>query len=240
MNFDKILNWKLLSGSHEFPGPDGGTCINEAAIVAAGFEYKAVSSPQDLPPCFSQPIAKLAMTINDFMPDDLRQKLMKYVCRLAGSADIEEVEKRREALQNDILGAGLEDVLRTVDRSSMIQSVVNRYVGMKRQRNFSSFDFTDTPHVASCVSTQTLYAELYNSVTLYTEVLADLKSLRHRNLFNYNATMEIHMLQSRLLNLGFRALDVMLSFGNQAQPIETATIEKRFEAIKEKVNATIS
>jgi hypothetical protein len=31
--FDKILNWKLLRGSHYFPGPDGGTCVNEAAIV---------------------------------------------------------------------------------------------------------------------------------------------------------------------------------------------------------------
>ena len=31
--FEHILNWKLLRGSHEFPGKDGGTCINEAAIV---------------------------------------------------------------------------------------------------------------------------------------------------------------------------------------------------------------
>ena len=36
--FDHILNWKLLRGSHEFPGKDGGTCINEAAVVAAGFK----------------------------------------------------------------------------------------------------------------------------------------------------------------------------------------------------------
>ena len=35
--FDHILNWKLKAGSHQFPGPDGGTCINEAALVAAGF-----------------------------------------------------------------------------------------------------------------------------------------------------------------------------------------------------------
>ncbi len=37
-DFDHILNWKLQSGSHPFPGKDGGTCINEAAIVAAGFD----------------------------------------------------------------------------------------------------------------------------------------------------------------------------------------------------------
>ena len=31
--FDHILNWKLNVGSHPFPGKDGGTCINEAALV---------------------------------------------------------------------------------------------------------------------------------------------------------------------------------------------------------------
>ena len=35
-SFDHILNWKLKAGSHPFPGKDGGTCINEAALVAAG------------------------------------------------------------------------------------------------------------------------------------------------------------------------------------------------------------
>src|SRR3954449_813601 len=30
--FDHILNWTLKPGSHPFPGRDGGTCINEAAI----------------------------------------------------------------------------------------------------------------------------------------------------------------------------------------------------------------
>ena len=40
--FDHILNWKLKVGSHTFPGKDGGTCINEAAIVAAGFDYQPV------------------------------------------------------------------------------------------------------------------------------------------------------------------------------------------------------
>jgi hypothetical protein len=36
-DFGHILNWKLLPGSHKFPGPDGGTCINEAAVLACGF-----------------------------------------------------------------------------------------------------------------------------------------------------------------------------------------------------------
>src|SRR5919199_1899377 len=41
--FDHILNWKLKAGSHRFPGPDGGTCINEAALVEP--EYAA--GPRD-------------------------------------------------------------------------------------------------------------------------------------------------------------------------------------------------
>ena len=40
--FDHILNWKLKAGSHPFPGRDGGTCINEAALIAAGFEYRPI------------------------------------------------------------------------------------------------------------------------------------------------------------------------------------------------------
>ena len=52
-DFDHILNWKLLVGSHQFPGKDGGTCINEAAIVAAGFEYRRVHNVKDMPSCFS-------------------------------------------------------------------------------------------------------------------------------------------------------------------------------------------
>ena len=48
-DFQRMLDWKLLRGSHEFPGPDGGTCINEAAIVAAGYSYRAVHSIDDCP-----------------------------------------------------------------------------------------------------------------------------------------------------------------------------------------------
>lgn len=47
--FAAMLDWTLLKGSHDFPGPDGGTCINEAAIIAAGFEYRPVRSWSDCP-----------------------------------------------------------------------------------------------------------------------------------------------------------------------------------------------
>jgi hypothetical protein len=93
--FDHILNWKLLEGSHEFPGPDGGTCINEAAIVAAGFPYRAVENVEDMPPCFSRVISLYALTLNDLMPKDQRQRLIPYVMRLAGTADTPKIEVRR-------------------------------------------------------------------------------------------------------------------------------------------------
>jgi hypothetical protein len=97
--FQRMLDWKLLRGSHEFPGPDGGTCINEAAIVAAGYPYRAVYCVKDLPASFSRPISMLALCINDTLEDDLRQELLvPFVTRLAGSADAAKVEMARAEL----------------------------------------------------------------------------------------------------------------------------------------------
>lgn len=81
----EMLNWKLLSGSHKFPGPDGGTCINEAAIVAAGFEYKRILSPHDLPECFCKTLGGLLIRLNDSLDDKNRQQLIKYIPILPGS-----------------------------------------------------------------------------------------------------------------------------------------------------------
>ena len=95
-SFDHILNWKLKRGSHTFPGKDGGTCVNEAAVVAAGFPYRPVRAVQDLPDCFSRPICTLAMQLNDEATDEERQHLLPFVTRLA-CRDTAEVEQQREA-----------------------------------------------------------------------------------------------------------------------------------------------
>ena len=94
--FDHILHWKLTHGSHAFPGKDGGTCINEAAIVAAGFKYQPVRRVEDMPECFSRPICRLAMGLNDTANDLERQQLVRFVTRLA-CADTPEVERERAA-----------------------------------------------------------------------------------------------------------------------------------------------
>ena len=58
--FEHILNWKLKAGSHKFPGPDGGTCINEAALVAAGFQYRPIHDVNEMP--------QEALTVNQPSP----------------------------------------------------------------------------------------------------------------------------------------------------------------------------
>jgi hypothetical protein len=98
-DFQRMLDWKLLRGSHEFPGPDGGTCINEAAIVAAGYPYRPVYCVKDLPASFSRPISMLALCLNDTLEDALRQELLlPFVTRLGGSADSPKIEMARAEL----------------------------------------------------------------------------------------------------------------------------------------------
>jgi hypothetical protein len=104
-NIKGLLDWKLLTGSHEWPGPDGGTCINEAAIVAAGFQYQPVGGPEDFPPCFSRELGLLLLSLNDALSDERRQKLMRFVLRLPGSKDAARVERRRCRLLRDAISA---------------------------------------------------------------------------------------------------------------------------------------
>jgi hypothetical protein len=94
-DFDHILNWTLKQGSHKFPGKDGGTCINEAALVAAGYEYRPIQAAEQMPACFSRPICRYAMCLNDEATDVERQQLLRFVTRLA-CADSPEIERERE------------------------------------------------------------------------------------------------------------------------------------------------
>ena len=117
--FDHLLNWKLKRGSHAFPGPDGGTCINEAALVAAGFEYRRVSDVRQMPGCFSRPICALAMWLNDEADDEERQRLLPFVTRLA-CAGTPEIERKRKAyirrhVGRSIYGLNLEEGLRVLE-----------------------------------------------------------------------------------------------------------------------------
>ena len=94
--FKHLRAVRLLKGSHEFPGKAGGACINEVAVVYAGFEYRKVKSVNDMPACFSRPICAFALYLNDHLPNSVRTRLLlPYVQRLAGTADTPEIERRR-------------------------------------------------------------------------------------------------------------------------------------------------
>lgn len=107
----RTLDWRLLAGSHEFPGPDGGTCINEAAVVAAGRAYAKMDGFGKLPPDFSRPLAHTLMWMNDAMEDQARQGLKIFVTRLPGSAAIEAIEAARADL---VINRVFTDVLKPV------------------------------------------------------------------------------------------------------------------------------
>src|SRR3712207_1721155 len=94
--FDHVLHWTLKRGSHPFPGKEGGTCINEAALVAAGFTYRPIHFVSQMPKCFSRPICALAMQLNDSASDNQRQLLIPFVTRLA-CADTWAIERKRAA-----------------------------------------------------------------------------------------------------------------------------------------------
>ena len=96
---------KLLPGRDEWPSTTyGGGFIAEAAMVAAGFEYKVVRSATDCPPGFSPVVAASLIHVDDGLADALqseglsqveRQKFARFVLRLSESADTAEVERQR-------------------------------------------------------------------------------------------------------------------------------------------------
>jgi hypothetical protein len=110
---NQMLNWRLLPGSHEFPGEDGGTCINEAAIVSAGFPYRKVGSTNDLPECFSRALGGYLLTLNDMLNHRDRQQLMAFVHRLAGSRGSPDEEEARMAILDGRL-MELENLIKTM------------------------------------------------------------------------------------------------------------------------------
>jgi hypothetical protein len=63
--------------------------------MAAGFPYQPVRAIETMPDCFSRPICRLAMLLNDEASDEQRQQLLPFVTRLA-CADTAKLEWERE------------------------------------------------------------------------------------------------------------------------------------------------
>jgi hypothetical protein len=241
MNWNNIINWCLLGGSHKFPGPDGGTCINEAAIVAAGFEYREVKSAGDCPPCFSRVIAAYAIKLNDSMPDDLRQELLlPFVTRLSGTADSVDVEAKRAVyivvqtvksiLPITLRMACLEDHAKrcgAVDNLKSAKAAANAAYAANAANAAA-----DAVYAAARAAT---YAAAYADSAVYAadaavyaaDAAADAAAYADSAVYAADAAARKHVFQ-----IAANILDEAIKLGNQAAPIELALVQSRMDAVK--------
>src|SRR5262245_46770048 len=82
-----LLSWKLLAGWHKFPGPDGGTCLVEAAIVVAGLPYRRVQKIRDIPSDnISWVLAYFLLQIKDAVAGEPAPRPVPFLPELAGRA----------------------------------------------------------------------------------------------------------------------------------------------------------
>lgn len=214
--FDHILNWRLLSGSHKFPGPDGGTCINEAAIVAAGFKYREIKSADDCPPCFSRVIAGYAIRLNDSMSDALRQKLlMPFVTRLAGTADADDKEIERARYI----------AVQTIGR---ILPISLRAIGLdEHARRCEQADGINAAAAANAAA-DAKYAARYAAVAV--------AAARYAAAAVAAADAAA---RKQIFTIAVAILGEAISLGRQSEPIEAALVASRMEAIKQRASEPV-
>ena len=60
-DFQQFANFRLARGSHKQPNKGGNICVNEAAVIAAGFRYREIRDVSCLPDCFSRPVSEYAI-----------------------------------------------------------------------------------------------------------------------------------------------------------------------------------
>lgn len=254
-NFDHIFNWKLMSGSHDFPGPDGGTCINEAAIVAAGFEYRKVKSAHDCPPCFSRPIAAYAIIINDQMPYRVRNELlMPFVTKLSGTADTPAIESQRvdylaiETVRR-LLALTCSDCLKRDDLAAMCREV--KTIGWARVAADAVYDavhkmpkyFREVWGVAGNSAKAAKYAAMTDISTEIKGEVAEY-AVWHAALAASHAAAGVRKYATdarrahkHIWSIAVDILAGAIAIGKQSQPDDEALIVKRMEAAKEKIYA---
>ena len=98
-DFQQLANFRLARGSHKQPNKGGNICVNEAAVIAAGFQYREIRDVSCLPDCFSRPVSEYAIYLNDFMMHRVRNELLvPFITRLPGTSDAPWVEEERARL----------------------------------------------------------------------------------------------------------------------------------------------
>jgi len=87
---DKLARIRLSTGSHPAPtGPDDEMCIMEALAYVRGIPHT------DHPACVSTYLGAFGRTLNDRLPDDARQQLVRLIPLLPGTAEDGLDERRR-------------------------------------------------------------------------------------------------------------------------------------------------
>ena len=98
-DFQQLANFRLARGSHKQPNKGGNICVNEAAVIAAGFQYREIKDVSCLPDCFSRPVSEYAIYLNDFKMHRVRNELLgPFVTRLPGTSDAPWIEAERARL----------------------------------------------------------------------------------------------------------------------------------------------
>jgi hypothetical protein len=220
--FDSIINWKLKVGSHEFPGPDGGTCINEAAIVAAGFPYKSVKNWKDCPPCFSPLVAQFAIELNDRMNDVDRQRLLPFITRMAGTKGSPEIEEARALwLVRQLVNNELADICkecREFDLEKTCRAAKTESELRIAVRSLSSSSLLSSSLLLSSLLSSLLLSSLLSSLLLSLLLLSLLSS------------------SSSLSTRGIELLDGLIRFHENPEAIpEALACERLSDAMAESV-----
>ena len=246
----RVLNWRLLVGGHDFPGPDGGTCINEAAIVVAGFEYRRVNRASDCPSCFSRSIAAYALRLNDLMPDDLRQELLvPFVTHLAGTADSNKIERARVDLMairtvTDVLPSALR-FHKLESHAVYCERITTRTEARAAANRAVQLLQADVANLAAVsAANNTFYAAAYaatppeddkyyeRAVIAAAEAAADVVAAAATAATAAMLGAASYDARRAVWIKGVAILDAALKIGNRTDPIETSTIISRIEDAK--------
>jgi hypothetical protein len=217
--FDSWLNWNLKHGSHDFPGADGGTCVNEAALVVAGFAYREVTSISDLPESFCPVISQYALTLNDSMPEgDVLNRLRPFAARLSGSSDGRKTAIARAAyLAQQAATVFTPLAVETVDVSAAarLRKATDPAEALSQLEILSKRELPSDVREAVGAAHRGLKRALADKDAIYTAELASICAAR--------AAAVDEMAWDRAVETLERALLI----GKQADPIETTLIEER-------------
>ena len=234
---EKLLDWKLLTGSHDWPGPHGGTCINEAAIVAAGFEYQRVSCAEDCPPCFSPVISAYLIALNDRMSSEPRQQLKRFVTRLSGSRDTPEVEQQR--LEYIVTETARRIVSKAMDaagpkiNASMAYPTAGGHAAAATTATTAAAIHATPDEAGAAIHAYAAAAAAVHAATAathYATAYATAYAMMHGAAAGVHAAAVVY-------NHCIEIVEGALAIGNQATDIDTALVIERMDKIRQRVTA---